>query len=519
MRHWHHTLRRWRVKLAHLVLLPEMSEEDGAAIRQQVEDDGRLTRGFALMCGLAAGIAMLGLLQSSTAVVIGAMLVSPLMGPIAALGFGFAALDGHRIRDAAKVVMVGAAIGITTGILITWASPIRNATPEIIARTQPTLLDLVVALLSGLAGGYATVMKKGGTAIGVSIATALMPPLATAGYGLAVWQPAFALGALLLFLTNLSAIAFAFALVARLSGAALPEKQVDWSPRYVLAGLAAFGVLAVPLGLTLSQVSREASLRKTARAAIAQATGGANSRIAQLDVSWPLLGDPDVSALVVTPHYATDAEQVLRKALATAGAAKVTVKLQQVLAADLPAQTQAMVDAAMERTAAGIAADVPPFARIRAAIDLPTSALWVNRSERMVFAAPVAMPGWTLADYRRIEQTATQAAEGWRVAIIPPTSAGLTVALDGAKEDPSAIPPDLAIWAVQRWGLNRVILVGRDNEIASLLQQLRQAGIAASVTPPEPQDKPQEATLRWPAPPSPAVPPEEAAGPSATGGA
>jgi uncharacterized hydrophobic protein (TIGR00271 family) len=200
LRNWHQRLRYWRVKLAHLVLLPDMSDEEAAAIRQQVEDDGRLSRGFALMCGLAAGIAMLGLLQSSTAVVIGAMLVSPLMGPIAALGFGFAALDGHRIRDAAKVVAVGAAIGILTGILITWLSPIRNATPEIIARTQPTLLDLVVALLSGLAGGYASVMKKGGTAIGVSIATALMPPLATVGYGLAVWQPAFAIGALLLFL-------------------------------------------------------------------------------------------------------------------------------------------------------------------------------------------------------------------------------------------------------------------------------------------------------------------------------
>lgn len=519
MRHWHHTLRRWRVKLAHLVLLPEMSEEDGATIRQQVEDDGRLTRGFALMCGLAAGIAMLGLLQSSTAVVIGAMLVSPLMGPIAALGFGFAALDGHRIRDAAKVVMVGAAIGIMTGILITWASPIRNATPEIIARTQPTLLDLVVALLSGVAGGYASVMKKGGTAIGVSIATALMPPLTTVGYGLAVWQPAFALGALLLFLTNLSAIAFAFALVARLSGAALPERQVDWSPRYVLAGMTAFAILAVPLGLTLSQVSREAGLRKTARAAIAEATDGANSRIAQLDVSWPLLGDPEVSALVVTSHPAGDAEQALRKALAAAGAAKVTVKLQQVLAADLPAQTQAMVDAAMERTAAGIAADVPPFARIRAAIGLPTSALWVNRSERMVFAAPIAAPGWALADYRRIEQTATQAAEGWRIAIVPPAGAELTVALDGATEDAGAITPDLAIWAVQRWGLNRVIVAGRENEIAPLLQQLQQAGIAASVTPPDPQSKPQQASLRLSAPPSAVAQPETVTGSARTSGA
>lgn len=503
MRNWHQRLRYWRVKLAHLVLLPDMTDEEAGTIRQQVEDDGRLSRGFALMCGLAAGIAMLGLLQSSTAVVIGAMLVSPLMGPIAALGFGFAALDGHRIRDAAKVVAVGAAIGILTGILITWLSPIRNATPEIIARTQPTLLDLVVALLSGLAGGYASVMKKGGTAIGVSIATALMPPLATVGYGLAVWQPAFAIGALLLFLTNLSAIAFAFALVARLSGAALPDRDVDWSPRYVLAGLGAFAVLAVPLGLTLSQVSREAGLRKTARAAIAKATDGANSRIAQLDVTWPLLGDPEVSALVVTPRYSRDADDVLRKALIADGAEKVTVKLQQVLAADLPAQTQAMVDAAMERTAAGIAADVPPYARIRAAIGLPTSSLWVNRTERTVFVAPVAAPGWRLEDYRRVEVMAQQVAEGWHVAIVPPASANLNVALEGQQDETDAVTPDLAVWAVTRWGLNRVVLLGAEEESAAFVQQLQRAGIAVTMAAPSKTIKVAQAQLQF-APPPPA---------------
>jgi uncharacterized hydrophobic protein (TIGR00271 family) len=161
-----HRLLRWRIRFARLILLPELSPDDARDLRHQVQDDGALTRGYMLMCGLAAGIAALGLLQSSTAVVIGAMLVSPLMSPIAALGFGFASIDGQRIRDAARVVLVGAAIGIAAGMLITWISPIRNATPELLARTQPTLLDLAVALLSGIAGGYATVMGKGGTAIG-----------------------------------------------------------------------------------------------------------------------------------------------------------------------------------------------------------------------------------------------------------------------------------------------------------------------------------------------------------------
>jgi uncharacterized hydrophobic protein (TIGR00271 family) len=114
-----------------------------------------------LMCGLSAGIAALGLLQSSTAVVIGAMLISPLMGPIATMGFGFASFDGHQIRDSVKVIAIGVAIGILTGVLLTWLSPIRNATPEIIARTEPNLLDLAVAVFSGIAGAYATVQQKG----------------------------------------------------------------------------------------------------------------------------------------------------------------------------------------------------------------------------------------------------------------------------------------------------------------------------------------------------------------------
>lgn len=228
---------RLRTRFAHFVLLPELSPSQAHDLRALVLEDGSLTAGFVLMSILSAGIATLGLLQNSVAVVIGAMLVSPLMGPIAALGFSFASLDGHRIGEAIKVVAVGAAIGILTAVLVTWLSPIRNATPEIIGRTQPTLLDLAIVLLSGIAGGYATVRQKGGTAIGVAIATALMPPLAVVGYGLGVYRLDFAGGAMLLFLTNPAAIAFAFAFIARLSGAARPTGRVEFTPAISLGAL------------------------------------------------------------------------------------------------------------------------------------------------------------------------------------------------------------------------------------------------------------------------------------------
>lgn len=479
-----HRLLRWRIRFARLILLPELSPDDARELRHQVQDDGALTRGYMLMCGLAAGIAALGLLQSSTAVVIGAMLVSPLMSPIAALGFGFASIDGQRIRDAARVVLVGAAIGIAAGMLITWISPIRNATPELLARTQPTLLDLAVALLSGIAGGYATVMRKGGTAIGVAIATALMPPLTTVGYGIATLQPTFALGALLLFLTNLSAIAFAFALVARLSGAARPLQNVQWTTAHTLAGIVAFLALATPLAMTLAQVKREGTLRSSARNAIEQVSGQRGASIAQMDVHWPLFGDPSINAVVIAPQYAANGEQRVHDLLAPKVGPAVSVNLQQVLAADLPAQTRAMIDAAMERTAAGIAADVPPYARIRASIGLPTTTLWINRTERAVNIQPVAAAGWKLTDYLRAERIATDAAEGWSVRVIPPATPELRIALttEGAPAD--AIPAGVAIWALQRWGVAHVrIAMPEDAHDDALPNALAGAGITTQPMP------------------------------------
>lgn len=481
-----------RVKFAHAVLLPELTPDLAFDLRQTVRKEGQLSKGYILMSALAAGIATLGLLQSSTAVVIGAMLVSPLMSPIAALGFGFASLDGHRIRDAVRVVAIGAGIGIFTGMLLTWLSPIRDATPEILARTEPTLLDLAVALFSGIAGGYATVIGKGGTAIGVAIATALMPPLTVVGYGIGVLQPMFAMGALLLFLTNLAAITFAVAVIARLSGAARPLGKVEWSPRYVAILIAAFLVLATPLSLTLMKLTTEARIRVSARSAIVEACGGKDVTIAQLDVKTSLFGPPSVDALVIARDYTTNAAGQAEALLKASLGREVGINLQQVLAADVQAQTRAMVDAAMERTSAGIAADVPPFRAIREAIGLPTRAAWSDRAQRMVYLEPVPASEWTLADYRAAEGIASKDVTGWTVRLVPPAQASLTVRLDGedrgeANGEGAAISPDLALWALQRWGMGRVRVTGTDEaRLAGLVKQLGDAGIRASVVPPAP---------------------------------
>jgi uncharacterized hydrophobic protein (TIGR00271 family) len=469
---------RWRIRFANAILLPELSPKDAYELRHQVIDEGALTQGYVLMCALSAGIATLGLLQSSTAVVIGAMLISPLMSPIAALGFGFASIDGQRIRNAAKVVLVGALIGVATGMLLTLISPIRTATPEILARTEPTLLDLAVALLSGIAGGYATVLGKGGTAIGVAIATALMPPLATVGYGLGVMNPAYALGAFLLFLTNLSAIAFAFALIARLSGSARPITNVEWKPRYIIAGLAAFFVLATPLAFTLMRVSEEASLRSAARSAIADAIGSNTLSIAQLDIDWPLFGSPQVHAVVVTPRFKEGAEDIVRNLLSHQDR-EATILLQQIVAADTPSQTRTMIDAALERAAAGIAADAPPVDRIRASIAIPTRGIWTNQADRVVNVEPMAAPDWTLTDYRHAERVANTSSEGWQIRVIPPVTARLLVGHGEAPIAKDTVPTDVAIWAIQRWGMKQVGLAMPPEQAAdALISAFENAGIS-----------------------------------------
>jgi uncharacterized hydrophobic protein (TIGR00271 family) len=159
----------------------------------------------------SAGIATLGLVLNSPAVVIGAMLISPLMGPILAAGLALAAADLYLgIKSLLSVVLSGLGAVLFSAVLV-WLLPFQSPTAEILARTQPNLLDLGVALLSGLAGSI--VVCRGGTGggvtalPGVAIAVALMPPLCTLGFGVgsgSSWP--IISGAGLLFLTNLAAI-------------------------------------------------------------------------------------------------------------------------------------------------------------------------------------------------------------------------------------------------------------------------------------------------------------------------
>ncbi len=173
--------------------------------------DGVSFRGTSiLILILAILIASLGLNTNSTAVIIGAMLISPLMGPIIGVGLGVGIHDFELIKRCVRNLLMAAVFSIIASTLFFLISPVNEQHSELLARTSPTIYDVLIGFVGGGAGIIALgSTNKGNVIPGVAIATALMPPLCTAGYGLATWQLNYFFGATYLFIINSIYIAFA----------------------------------------------------------------------------------------------------------------------------------------------------------------------------------------------------------------------------------------------------------------------------------------------------------------------
>ena len=165
---------------------------------------------------LSIFIASIGLNMNSTAVVIGAMLISPLMGPILATGFGFATLNFTVVKSGILRLSLQVTIAVLASALYFYISPVQAATSELLARTEPNIFDVFIAIFGGLAGIIGQTRKTLDNVIpGVAIATALMPPLCTAGYGLANGNWHYFFGASYLFFINAFFIFFASFIVLK----------------------------------------------------------------------------------------------------------------------------------------------------------------------------------------------------------------------------------------------------------------------------------------------------------------
>ena len=240
-----------------------------ATIRANTRVSG--TNMWVLMFAIA--VSSIGLNVNSTAVVIGAMLISPLMGPIVGMGYGLAVGDTTLIRQAARNIIIFVVISLITATLYFLLTPLKEAQSELLARTQPTLWDVLIAFFGGSAGIVAQTRKEGGNAIpGVAIATALMPPLCTAGYGLAHGNWQYFFGAFYLFAINCVFIAFSTLLFSKLLK--LPRRGlVKESKRRLHSIIITAVVLAVmiPSGYMASGLVRQEIFTTRAKAAIATA--------------------------------------------------------------------------------------------------------------------------------------------------------------------------------------------------------------------------------------------------------
>jgi uncharacterized hydrophobic protein (TIGR00271 family) len=294
------------------------ADVDQQAVLSHLREDGGLSVRFGVLTLLSCAIAILGLLLSSPAVVIGAMLISPLMTPIMLFGFSLATLNHHLVKRSLKAIAVGTLLAIAQSAAIVWLSPLKTATPEILARTQPNFFDLLVAIFSAIAGAYAVSQRKGETIVGVAIATALMPPLAVIGYGIATLNWPIFSGAGGLFMTNLLAIGLTASVVAKVFGFGA-HNAAETNYWHAAGILVVFAVLSIPLGLSLKEIAGQAVTTAKARAALAQYFASQSAHLYGVTVSFPN-GRPvevEALALVQNPHPGAEAQlqSLLRRKL------------------------------------------------------------------------------------------------------------------------------------------------------------------------------------------------------------
>ena len=269
----------WKRRVWELLtrILPTLSVSERSEVYSQMAEDARADVDFYTLMSLSTAIALLGLLLDSSAVIIGAMLVAPLMSPILSLAQGIVQGNPHLIQRAGASIFKGTVVSIGVSTALTLLLPVAQPTGEILARVRPNLLDLGVALAAGAAAAYAVSRASVAAALpGVAISVALVPPLGVVGYGLGTSRFDIAGGALLLFLTNLGGIVLVGVVVFLMMGFRPTRAERGVRARqatfFAVIGLV---VVALPLGLTTFNIVRERHLRTEINKTLGELNTGA----------------------------------------------------------------------------------------------------------------------------------------------------------------------------------------------------------------------------------------------------
>lgn len=457
-----------------------------AVVARIVEESGWSAR-YAFMTMMSAGIAVLGLLLSSPAVVIGAMLISPLMSPILGFGFSLALFDFRELRRSLKALAIGAGAAVAFTAFIVTVSPLQAPTAEIVARTRPNLFDLAVALFAALAGSFAIIRGRGETIVGVAIATALMPPLAVVGYGIATHNIPVAAGAFALFVTNFVTIALSATAMARFYGFGhhLSRRQ-SWMQTAVL--ILVFVAMAVPLGVSLNRIGREALAVSQARSLLNERFG-TDARVTQLDLDFaahPLL----VRAVVITPRAGMQKTPMVQAALEGVLGRPIRLHLDQILleagAGALEAQREEL------RQAGDVAGQEAQRATalvkmVALVTGVSPEDVTIDRDHRRATAAASVLPGATITTYRALEARANAEADGWSVVITPPQASLPSIAFANNSDEldtAANAAVTTSVWAAKRWNVLALGIAGLPTGTAPgrpNLSQRRALAIAALV--------------------------------------
>ncbi len=461
---WRLFLRAWRMNVTSTIDQPEVIDE--------LREDSYISGRYVLMTTMSAGIAILGLLLSSPAVVIGAMLLSPLMGPIMGAGMSLAIGDYYWLRRSARALGIGTVLAILFCAFIVLMSPLQTVTPEIAARTRPNLFDLAVALFSAIAGAYAMIRGRGGAIVGVAIATALMPPLAVVGFGLATFNWTVFGGSLLLFVTNLITIALTMALMARIYGfhTSLSDRQSLYQNVVILVS---FVVLAVPLAYSLNRIAWEASSTRVANGYIKDLFGD-RARVSAIEFDFGA-SPITVNATVLTPDFIAGAEARSTKALTEKFGRDVSVSIEQYRVGTGKGEADAaqLAAARAREQALSTEREIAQLAeRMALVAGVPSENITLDAKRRRAVVKAAVLPGATIRTYRVLEGRVAALNPEWQLRIEPPALPLPAVALDGDKVSTDATQAFADIvWAAQRieapLGIN-----GPSEAVSAMVEQL-----------------------------------------------
>ncbi|MGC9386573.1 MAG: TIGR00341 family protein [Hydrogenovibrio sp.] len=240
-----------------LPLIHHADQDEVKEVFVTLRENAQASEAYMVLMVLATLLATVGLFANSAPVIIGAMILAPLMSPIISLSMGVLRQNVDLVTDSAKTLGIGVLLALIFGTLFTLITPLSSVNSEISARLSPTLLDLGVAIISGIAAAYASARSEVAKSLaGVAIAVALVPPLAVSSIGIGWWDWPVFWGAFLLFLTNLAGIVLAAAATFLFLG----FSPFGLAKKGLLLSLAFVAMVSVPLVFAFSSLVQEQRL-------------------------------------------------------------------------------------------------------------------------------------------------------------------------------------------------------------------------------------------------------------------